>query len=311
MTTLPQKAILGMDHNTNLLLGQSNNRVMELLSAFVCEGFSPHITKATRITDTSSTLIDGIFSRGLRIVANKILTCDISDHFGCLVACDFEHPAARNPIHHNNSCKNQYSKLTGFDYARINIALDACDWSNLETLNVDQSIILLTSKIKDELDMCINQKTRIGAAPRQKRKRKYKQPWMSNGILQSAKRLHAMYKLTIGLSKFDPVVILYKNQRHIFNKLKRHAKKSFFENKVINSQSDPKKLWRVLLGAVGKNTQGRGDITSIIVNGQCVDTPSGIADGFCEYFSNIGQQLASKIKQENVNPISFFIKCML
>ena len=50
LMSLPQRGVLGMDHNINLLSGYGDNRVLDFLSSLMGEGFSPHITKATRVT---------------------------------------------------------------------------------------------------------------------------------------------------------------------------------------------------------------------------------------------------------------------
>ena len=90
MAVAPRRLVIGMDHNVNLLTYKTDNKANDLLSSVLCEGFTPHITKATRITATSRTLIDGLFSRGVNIVDNKVITCDVSDHFGCFVALSMD-----------------------------------------------------------------------------------------------------------------------------------------------------------------------------------------------------------------------------
>ena len=160
-----------------------------------------------------------------RLESSNILTCDISDHFGCFVAVGIGHTHNNDVNYRKNPCNIQYSKLTKNDFSRINLALEAYDWTNFETLEVDQSSNVLIARIKKELLECKQCKHSTGSGAASGKRKKYKQPWMSGAILKSVKRLHAMYRLTIGLPSVDPVVVLYKRQRNILNKLKRKAKK--------------------------------------------------------------------------------------
>ena len=74
--------IIGTDQNFNLLKSDTNEKTRELLDLFLTNGLLPTITKPTRITHTTATLIDNLY-----ISTNKcedtnacILTTDISDH---------------------------------------------------------------------------------------------------------------------------------------------------------------------------------------------------------------------------------------
>ena len=69
------------DFNINLLKKENytTSKFISLLSSYI---FHPHVSNPTRISDTSKTLIDNIFSNACNnTFENGILYYDISDHF--------------------------------------------------------------------------------------------------------------------------------------------------------------------------------------------------------------------------------------
>ena len=77
--------ILGTDQNFDYLKIQTHGKTLDLLNAFLSYDLIPTITKPTRITHTSATLIDNIYVRqDSPNIRSCIMPCDISDHFPVL-----------------------------------------------------------------------------------------------------------------------------------------------------------------------------------------------------------------------------------
>jgi exonuclease III len=71
------------DFNIDLLKINSHNPTKEFLDNMTTYGFVPLISKPTRITDHSATLIDNIFSNSnIDTIESGILVTDVADHFG-------------------------------------------------------------------------------------------------------------------------------------------------------------------------------------------------------------------------------------
>ena len=56
----------------------------------------------------------------------------------------------------------------------------------------------------------------------------------------------------------------YQTYNRLFNKLKRILKQNYFNDMIINYQSDMKRTWEVLKKAMGKNIDKRKPIIDII-----------------------------------------------
>ena len=72
------------DYNIDLLNSVSHDLTNEFVDLMYCTEFLPLISRPTRVTATSATLIDNIFTNNHEYVncsLNGILVADISDHF--------------------------------------------------------------------------------------------------------------------------------------------------------------------------------------------------------------------------------------
>ena len=84
--------IIGTDQNFDLLKIDQNKNTQDIFDTFITNGFFPTITKPTRITHTTATLIDNIYISTKRKINihSAILTVDISDNLPIItsVSCD-------------------------------------------------------------------------------------------------------------------------------------------------------------------------------------------------------------------------------
>ena len=82
-----RKLTLGIDHNLDLIKSDKRESTQTYVELNFDRGLTPTITKPTRVTKTSATLIDNIFCSidMLDYYESQILLTDMSDHFACLL----------------------------------------------------------------------------------------------------------------------------------------------------------------------------------------------------------------------------------
>ena len=82
-----KELILGMDHNMDLLKSEAHTPTREFLETLHDENLFLAITRPSRITQTSATLIDNVFLSEIlyRQFDSALLIRDISDHLPSLV----------------------------------------------------------------------------------------------------------------------------------------------------------------------------------------------------------------------------------
>ena len=120
---------------------------------FLDNRYLPLMTKPTRVTHTSSTLIDNIFVRSKRLMPNKsyIITDCMSDHYPCFLSyLLFEANTKANPI------VVEKRKLTEEALFKIQHKLLHHNWSVLydPDLSVDDSYCYLSYIIRSAMDEC-------------------------------------------------------------------------------------------------------------------------------------------------------------
>ena len=273
------------DFNINLLSVNDSYIAGEFLDIIYSSFFKPLISKHTRITTNTATLIDNIFTNVFDDKAtcvNGLVCAEISDHI---------------PIFHIHKTKDEQNKqkkeakfIRRYDKNSLETfknKLDCIDW-NETTYNVDPNIVYdnFIKKFSEIHNSCFPLK-------KVKSKNKRIKPWISKGMLISIKRKNLLYKSYIrspnitNKTKFT----IYRNK---LNHLLRLSKKQYINIKIQDSENKMKETWKILNSLLNKS-KGRGNYPSYVLDNIIKDTDSlTIANKFCNYFSKIGSNLAKK-----------------
>src|ERR1051325_9106965 len=93
-----KKLVISGDTNIDLLSIDSQSKVNDFFNNLLSFGLLPTITRPTRITDLSSTLIDNIFIDCYdNCSSSSIIYDDISDHLPTLINIDFDTKISGEP----------------------------------------------------------------------------------------------------------------------------------------------------------------------------------------------------------------------
>ena len=114
------------DYNNDLLTTTQHNN-LRFINILQSNAFYPHINKPTRISNTSQTLIDNIFSNVYFNSTNGILYSDISDHLPIFVVCNQENEL--KSMQNNNI--NYHRKETQANIDSLNIELAQEEWQDV------------------------------------------------------------------------------------------------------------------------------------------------------------------------------------
>ena len=83
----------------------------------------------------------------------------------------------------------------------------------------------------------------------------------------------------------------------------RNAKKDYYSLKIAGQKFNPRKAWKSIDSLLGKENKSTV-VNELTVGNNNLTCPEDIAEGFNEYFSNIGPELSSKIDSSNLKHIS-------
>ena len=283
--------ILG-DFNINLLNSNNHNLSSDFLDLSFEYSFLPLITRPTRITNNSSTLIDNIFTNDLNVNTSLkgILLNDITDHFPVFF------------ISRHNSIKNNDEYIWKRIYSEKNLHL----FNNMLTNSSLNDIFSITdcqdamskfhSILREAHDTCFPLK-KINITYHNKK------PWLSDSLKKSIKKKNNLYYLMKKTHNPDHIST-YKLYKSTLNRLLRNAERSHISSLLEKHKLNMKKTWQIIKDVI--NAKRKNVNESVFHhNNKIITSPIEIADNFNNYFVHIGSSLQTKIEPVNILPSSF------
>lgn len=239
------------------------------------------ITEPTRVTESTSTLIDHIYISDVnKVVESGVIHTGISDHSMVYVT-----------IGNNKVSKSGHKTKFTRNYKH----LDAHDFTS-DLNNVDWTQITKCSDVNDAahmfqslfINVCNNH-----APIKKKRVRKKKSPWLTDDIVSLIRERDKLKKKAIvtGLSSD------WSNFRAMKNKVNyeiRYSKQSYIANNIRKSGKNTKKVWDTIRHVI-PNKRVNTNITCMESDKGDVNEPKKVANVLNDYFANVGPNLASKI----------------
>ena len=293
-----KKLIIGSDQNINLINACSQTSTQEFLDINYTNGVLPVIDKPTRVTHSTATLIDNIYTNYDGIYQSSILYSYISDHFPIFLFF------GKNQSQNNKKERISftYRKVTDATLVKIKQELNI-NWNNeMNELDSNEAFQLLTNKINSAINNNCPLKTRTIS-----NKTIIREQWMTSGLINSSRRVEKLYKSCYNLDRSHAKYMKYIKFRNLFNKTKRAAKIKYYHDQIVQARTDSAKTWNILNKLIGKSNN-KNDVTSFFnINGTLLNDKNIISNAFCDFFSEIGPTLANKIPASNV-PFSSFLK---
>src|SRR6218665_374714 len=132
-----------------------------------------------------------------------------------------------------------------------------------------------------------------------------KQPWMTKGLLKSSRIKNKTYvKYKKHPTDWNTCRSKYVQYRNILKKVKKRAEKTYYENEFLKYTNDMKNTWKTIKTLIS-GQKGGTIIESLMVDGNHKTNPTEIANHLNEFFSGIGQSLASKITKGKNEPENY------
>ena len=278
------KLIIGCDQNIDLLK-TNNANVNHLLEVLNEIGLSPTITKPTRVTNSTATLIDQMYvSDNLyHKCSSKILVDDMSDHYPCLLCIQNNNKKYCDPI------KFKGRLITDENINKMLAYLSCYNWENLNRFCVDECANLLTNVIQTGLDIYCPEKETIV-----KPHKIIKEPWMSRGLLRSNKKCKKLYvKWKTKLKDVDESK--YREYRNTLNCIKRHAKIKYYHKEFTENYGNMRKSWLILNKLIGRVKNKNSVPSYIMCNEEKVFKLHDICSGFNKEFATVGDKVNKKL----------------
>ena len=282
-----KELILGMDHNMDLLKSELHIQTRKFLETLHDENLLPAITRPSRITQTSATLIDNVFLSEIlyRQFDSALLIRDISDHLPLLVLIKQTKLKDKTPIEFKSRKLNN-AKITRIKNILFNIDWSACLNSTNCNTNFNTFCDYLNSAMETVAPLVVVKITG---------KRRFVKPWMTTGLETTVMKNKKLYHQTLKATSTPNDLDCYKNHRNMLNRLKHKAMKDYYEDRAKQYKDNTKQLWRLLNQSIGKYKHKGSIIPCIMVDGVHIYTPKKIAENFGKFYSTVGKNLAATI----------------
>lgn len=289
LTKIEDKTVwLTGDFNIDLL-NMEHAHTSEFINSLFSSSCFPLISKPTRVTSHSATLIDNIFTNSLgHNIRSGILVSDISDHFGIFALSNFIVSPAPN---HSSRYKRTFTENNMNKFVD---SLSSLSWIFLESINSPKEAFeSFTTTFLTLFEKHFPWK-KVKQTPSKIRK-----PWISPALMHCCKKRTKLYYKW----KSNPSIYRhnkYKSYRNKLNQVLRTAKKQYFTTQLQLANSDLKKTWKIIKQALNKPLHTKSKYPSEFkIQNKVIENQQDIADQFNDYFSNIGQTLDKIISNDH------------
>ena len=262
------------DLNIDCLKYGLSNNVSDYVDVLFSHGLLQIVTKPTRVTLNSATLIDHITTNSSSACFDvSIIISQLSDHFPLLCVIGPQKPPSKPKMFSSRDFS-----VTNID--NFNNSLSSLNWNNvLSSADPQTSYTAFSDTFFSLYD------TYFPPITKKFNKNFHKiEPWFTLGLLTSRRKKIALTKEHF----LDPSLLSLNNlkcYRNLYNKVLRAAKKLFFDFELRSNQSNLKKSWELIRLAMKKKTDKSSSISNILVNNSIVSNPQEIAVLFNKFFT--------------------------
>ena len=264
------------DFNLDLFSIPTNSASEQFFTLMCSYGFLPTISKATRVTSKSCTLIDNIFTNDIsRIVSSGIILIDISDHLAIFVTTN----TATEKLRRLNETK------VVFDYKQVDNLKQHLVYK-LETLNQEMNPDVACEQIIQAYKEGISLYSKVITCSR---KHSFIKPWMTPGLLCSINHKNKLFSKKLKQPSIQNIAE-YNKYRNCLNKALLNAKKLYYREEFTKNSKNPKKTWEILNNLLKQKNKSDTLPTELQHNDEGKnDIALSLADKFNQFFTEIGK----------------------
>lgn len=258
------------DFNVDILTDSSDRN--KLLSLFNSFNLNHIFNEPTRVTGTSSTCLDNVFSNR-NITQFRLLPGVRSDHLGQVVSIKIINKLPLNKIIKFRPLKN--NALNSFKNDVADCIKNNCSFSGVPNKDYDKLFHII---VKSFNKTCPQKNIKINF------KSKFNE-WATKGIRISRDRMYSLYEE----KSFNINPSFHKHVRDyskIFKRVCLAAKSSLISRRIGNSDNKIKTVWKIINSETG-NTKQRDTDLSLKINNKSIANNIEVANAFEDFFSNI------------------------
>ena len=295
-----ERLIIGLDHNMDLIKHEHHGPTNDFIGINLDHCLIPTITKPTRVTKNSATLIDNIII-GKRYQSEYdpcIIVDDISDHFPLLLKTSNTLTNIKQPKEVTTRSINQERCY------EINQILSSQDWTMLlKDKNTDDAFNAFHNILQSTLDTVCPVHTMKLSKNKIRR-----EPWLTNGLHKCIKKQKLLYHRQLNRHSTEMDRTKYLTYRNTLKQLLRRTKENYYKQKCIDFKQNTSKLWKMINRVISKENDKSNCIEYLKIENINHFDSKVIAEEFGKYFSSVGKNLAKNIPSSQIGVASYIQK---
>jgi len=273
-----------------LLNTDPSNSILAFKEAFCSKFYLPLIDLPTRVTETSSTCIDLIFSNSLHQISCGTLQTNISDHH-----------AVFSTVPLNNISPNDKFEIKFRNHSNENILKFRNDLLN--NLEIFPAYDMLPIDDRLSIFMHILTKAYDRNFPIMTKNISYKRlfsPWISVSLRRCIDHKHKLYRSAMNNSS------LFNQYQRYNNMLKciiKSCKRNYYQQKFDLNSKNIKDTWKTINSLIRPKV--RKNKISLKIDDSIESDPEIISELFNNHFISLAPKLNSCIPQIDIDPLSY------
>ena len=231
-----------------------------------------------------------------------VLINDVSDHYTTFVSCPklLKHHGKQSPKAKTSKrlCfKNYSSEKAQKDF------LENTDTSDiLEEKSADEAYNILCRKLREGQE-------RILPTKETKQTNKFKQPWITEEIINEQKKRYKLFKRHKANPQNQALATEYKSIRNRLCARTRKAEKEYYSAQIKAAEGNQSRTWHVINEILGrKRNPAKLPGKLKLEDGTTVTQEKEVAEALNTFFTSVGEKLASKVPKSNRTPESYMQK---
>lgn len=274
------------DFNIDLFNPTNHQGTDNFINLMLSMNLYPTITRPSRVTNHSATLIDNIFTNDIKnITTSGLFICDITDHLPVFILGEEKY------INVKNDKKIMYKRnLTEESLGALHDELQQQNWDLVfSEQDVDKAYDIF-------LDIFLTLYNKHCPVQRCIINNKFAScPWLSKGLQNACKKKNNLYKQFVRLKTIESEkkYKLYKNK---LTEIIRNSKKLYYKNLLDKNKSNTKKIWEILNSITKNSSKKKTYPDYFIENNKINDNMSNVANSFNQFFVKVGPDLAAQIR---------------
>ena len=289
--------ILVGDLNIDLLKHENFQAAQNLIDTLSKYGFVQLVSRPTRITENSCTLIDHVYTNDIEnTISCNILTTDISDHLATLTTInlgDHKHMKSKKLSKMDEPSKNKDFRV--YNEANNQKFQDLIQGETWEKVFESNDATMQYNKFNEIYTYHYNnayplQKNRA----RRKNERKNPKPWILPWLEDACARKQDLYHLSVTEPTAENKAA-YKKMNKFCEKHKKIAQKKYYKKHFENYKDCSKKQWNMINGLLNKNSKKSNPIKLKDSKGTLINSNQDAAEEFNKYFAGIAATIKTEI----------------